>query len=163
FQPPAELLTRWQEWEKLDKAVPSPAVYTPRLWRRYRELLLRYEHLVRADERAAAGKLSAVLHNLSVDLEEARGLRRDGGSAAYPYSEQVWPVVRAVVEEADAQRRAGEDLLFPNADRWPDESRKHLAEAEKLYVEKAFKDAGVLQNALATRDRALADLPFLTR
>src|SRR5262249_9898179 len=82
FQAPKELAERWQEWKDLDKANPSPAVYTPRLWRGYRELLLRYDQLVRADERQAAAKLSQILHNLSVELEAARGLRRDAVSAA---------------------------------------------------------------------------------
>src|SRR5262249_17912634 len=82
FQAPKDLAERWQEWADLDNAVPSRAVATLRLWGRYRELLLRYEQLVRADERPAAAKLSQLLHNLSVDLESARGLRRDSASAA---------------------------------------------------------------------------------
>src|SRR5205085_10069758 len=57
------------------------AVYTPRLWRRYRELLLRYEHLVRADEKSAAAKLGQVLRSTAQELEDALALRRDSASA----------------------------------------------------------------------------------
>src|SRR5262249_53080203 len=79
---------RWPRWRchaAVHARIPnrrSGCAVTVTTWRRYRELLLRYEQLVRADERPAAAKLSQLLHNLSVDLESARGLRRDSASAA---------------------------------------------------------------------------------
>jgi hypothetical protein len=308
FRAPEELLANWRRWEALDRSVPSPAVYTPRLWRRYRQLLLRYEQLVRADERPAAAKLTRALTAVSQELEDGIVLRRGAVSAAnalplsaayglaaatawpdadeqafrklwaarakpedrdplweklktdagaavgllrlrlnafllakagdpngapedtaeaanllafvyakdpgavrpgeahymlmvrafdrdfdwagpkpaaelrkamavrlnadraamgtptdgsYPYGEQVWPGVRAVVEKADVNRRAGEDLLFAGESRRA-EARTKLAEADELYAN-ALNVSRVVREGLAARDRALADLPFLTR
>ncbi len=83
FQAPADLAAHWRTCRELEQARPGPEVYTPLEWRRYRELLLRYERLVRADERPAVGKLGPLLQKLERDLEDARGLRADGGSRAY--------------------------------------------------------------------------------
>lgn len=44
----------WGEWQDLrDKHVPSPAVYSPHLWRRYQDTLLRYEQLLLAGSKEA--------------------------------------------------------------------------------------------------------------
>jgi hypothetical protein len=50
FAFPAELERAWQACQNLHQFVPHPAVYSPQLWRRYQETLLRYEHLVRFGE-----------------------------------------------------------------------------------------------------------------
>jgi hypothetical protein len=77
------------------------------------------------------------------------------------YSEQVWPLVSEAVALGDAQRRPGEDLLFADAGSWP-RSAKLFDNAAVRYDE-ALQAARRLQDALAVRDQALADLPFLTR
>lgn len=68
----AELLTAWQACEKLAAASPGPWVYTPRLWRRYRELLIRYEQFLRAGETETAGKLRSVIDATAAKLDAAR-------------------------------------------------------------------------------------------
>ncbi len=80
----------------------------------------------------------------------------------HPYSEWIYSQVGKEVAQADQARRRGEDLLFA-ADRaaW-DEAGQHLAEARRLYTA-ALAAAGQLQQALATRDLVLADLPWYTR
>src|SRR5439155_4465463 len=80
FKASRDLDRHWRESHRLAQSVPSPAVYTPRLWRRYRELLLRFEHLVRADETAAAAKLGQSLDGLERDLDRDRSPLRDAQS-----------------------------------------------------------------------------------
>ena len=50
FRVPEKLTLAWGDAYKLaTPPAPSPAVYTPHLWRRYLETLLRFEQLLRAD------------------------------------------------------------------------------------------------------------------
>lgn len=102
------------------------------------------------------------------DLRKALAVRRQAESAAlgvvgpaYAYSERVWPFTKGTVEAADALRRPGEDLLFCSAKSWND-ARGNTGRAAEAYAS-ALKTADVVQRALARRDRALADLPYLTR
>ncbi len=102
------------------------------------------------------------------DLRKALAVRRQAEAAAlgvvssaYPYSERVWPFTKGTVEAGDSLRRPGEDLLFCSAKSWGD-SRSNTARAGEAYAS-ALKTADVVQRALARRDRALADLPYLTR
>ena len=53
--PLPELQRQWDGYDQLARQVPSPAAHTPRRWRRYRELLQRYEFVARSGE-AAAGR-----------------------------------------------------------------------------------------------------------
>jgi flagellar motor protein MotB len=298
FQAPDELIARWTECQKLANATPSPAAYSPRSWRRYRQLLLRYEQMVRAGEQAAAGRLSQVLIDAERELEGARTIGRSalsrsnalplsaafGGADAarwtpeqeatfrelwdvrtieaertkqleairsagismaltsyllrraadvtrppdefwaalgllsaesaadpgspspaeahfaimlqkfsragekppvellrlaigtrllaeqaalvspernsFPYSERIWPAIRATIIDADAQRRPGEDLLFTSSAHWPD-AKTRLTTATRNYTE-ALQLGRQLQTAYAVRDRAFADLPYLS-
>ncbi len=79
FVPPKALSDHWAACKSLEDGNPSPAVYTPRLWRRYREMLLRFEYLLRAGEAAAARKLGESLDRAEQDLRDGRGLRLADG------------------------------------------------------------------------------------
>jgi hypothetical protein len=298
FQAPDELIARWTECQKLANATPSPAAYSPRSWRRYRQLLLRYEQMIRAGDQAAAGRLSQLLSDAERELEGTRSIGRSalsrsnalplaaafggadaaswtaeqeatfrdlwnvrtieaertkqleairaaGASSAltsyllrrasdgtrppdelsaaldlltaasaadpgaprcaeahfaimlnrfawagekppvdvlrlaigtrllaeqaafaspernaFPYSERIFPAIRAMIIDADAQRRPGEDLLFTSAAQWPD-AKTRLTAAKGKYTE-ALQLGRQLQSAFAVRDRAFADLPFLS-
>src|SRR5262249_15245669 len=46
FEYPEKLEAEWKAWEKLTKLVPHPTAYAPQLWRRYQEMLVRYEEIV---------------------------------------------------------------------------------------------------------------------
>jgi hypothetical protein len=64
------LKKRWEAYGELANAnKPGPEVYTPRRWRRYRELLLRYEFIARSGQDTALGALEAELD------KEARAIR----------------------------------------------------------------------------------------
>jgi hypothetical protein len=70
---PAELKTAWEEWSKLRTEVPAPAVYSPHLWRRYHDTLLRYEQLLRAgDPTKKAASLRTSLTRLKGRIGAAR-------------------------------------------------------------------------------------------
>jgi hypothetical protein len=70
--PPQELLTAWKTFQDLEKETPSPAVYSPNLWRQYQEFLLRYEQMIRADDRGMASALTGKLDKLVQDIRAAR-------------------------------------------------------------------------------------------
>ncbi|MCI0379999.1 MAG: VWA domain-containing protein [Gemmataceae bacterium] len=87
FTPPAGLAEAWDTCEKLRNQVPSPAAYTPLLWRRYNDLLLRVEQLERAgDPTGKATQLKGELATLKADIEgNARiGVKAADGTLALP-------------------------------------------------------------------------------
>lgn len=87
------------------------------------------------------------------------GTPREG---SYPYSEQGLAWIQPIIEEADRERRRGEDLLFSTeAKDW--EQAKAAFDKAKGSYEAADRRAGEIRSALATRDRVLSDLPDLTR
>ncbi len=255
---PWELTGFWEDAEKLAKARPAPWVYTPAAWRRYRELILRYEQGVLAGDgdgqkvlvaaikveedrirrgtevelklsvrhalpldaalgRPSSGGVAATLKNatslesLAKKLKEtadikdrppteahlplmlhryvtqvvppplgptlaatwqpavaSRQLAEQAALSAtvpgnFPYSERIWPVVRATVVLADEARRRGEDRMLSDAAGDKAKSAGDEFASAKVHYEAALKAAAVLQSALAARDEAYADLPFLSR
>jgi hypothetical protein len=72
----------WERCEALARQSPAPAVYAPRGWRRYRELLLRHEALVRAGRDARPVATAAV--QLADALERERPF--GGGTPALAVS-----------------------------------------------------------------------------
>lgn len=69
-----DLQKAWDTCEKLGNKVPNPSVYSPRGWRRYRELLLRYETALRAGDDEVAAKLSGAIASLAGRLDQERGV-----------------------------------------------------------------------------------------
>ncbi|HET6575096.1 MAG TPA: hypothetical protein VFG68_15925, partial [Fimbriiglobus sp.] len=68
--PPA-LKQYWAEHDRLVGRTPGPATYAPRAWRRYRELLLRYEQAVRVGEQPTADTLATALNTAHVEIDRA--------------------------------------------------------------------------------------------
>jgi hypothetical protein len=68
-----EWLERWAAHDRLAGQAPHPAAYTPRLWRRYTALLLRYESAVRAGTPAVADRLAAALREAEGQLAHPLG------------------------------------------------------------------------------------------
>lgn len=68
---PRELADAWALHDSLSKGEPSPATYAPRLWRLFRDSLLRYDALVRAGETEKSPKLSAGLKRLAEEIRRA--------------------------------------------------------------------------------------------
>jgi hypothetical protein len=78
FEVPAELAQAWAESHRLATLpAPSPAVHTPHLWREHLEVLLRYEQLLRAGDRASADSLSGRLGGLRQRILAARSRKLD--------------------------------------------------------------------------------------
>ncbi len=76
-----DLEARWLEHDKLAATVPSPASYTPRAWRRYRELLLRYEWAARAGDKPTCNALKVSLAGLSDTIKAGPLETKEFGSA----------------------------------------------------------------------------------
>lgn len=67
-----QLEDAWKARDALAGKTPAPWVSTPRLWRRYCELLLRYEAMARAGEDTAAGQLFGTISALADRIDKAR-------------------------------------------------------------------------------------------
>ncbi len=90
------------------------------------------------------------------------GVDETGPTAALPsYCEFVLPLVQTELEAADKKRREGEDLVFGSESYW-DEASKTLASAKEDY-EKIRQQSQILRAAFAARDRAWAELPYLSQ
>jgi hypothetical protein len=68
------LQAAWQKFHELDEQVPAPVVYTPHLWRRYQDLLLRYDELLRAGDEGTAKGLKVQIDALGDTISEQRRL-----------------------------------------------------------------------------------------
>lgn len=77
FTVPPELQNAWAECDQLRQTPPSPAAYTPHWWRQYLDTLLRYEQLVRADDKETAPRLLGELNDLKERITRAQRLERD--------------------------------------------------------------------------------------
>lgn len=65
---PKDWKEHWERHAEFEARTPHPAAYTPRLWRRYCELLLRYERAVRAGETRCVDRLGVALQATEDDL-----------------------------------------------------------------------------------------------
>jgi hypothetical protein len=106
------------------------------------------------------GLVKAALRVRRLAEREAVGLTQQ--PAEYPYSEQIHPWIKTLVERADTQRRLGEDRLFAADERDWGQAREALARAEEIYRQ-IVRQAGIIRHALATRDRVLSSLPDYAR
>ncbi len=96
-------------------------------------------------------------------LAEQAALSSPDGPTGFPYSERVWPAVRAAVLAADEARRRGEDRMLTDAQDDKSKSAAQEFEEARAGYQGATDRAGRIQRALAARDEAFADLPFLSR
>ncbi len=71
---PLQLKQAWEDYQRLDGLVPSPAVYAPQQWRHYQTTLLRYEQLLRAGAPEAAAKVGGKLQSLESELTRGQVL-----------------------------------------------------------------------------------------
>src|SRR5262249_50518214 len=79
------LESAWKRWDALRRAVPSPATYSPHIWRQYQDTLLRYEQVVRAgDPTGKAGSLQGALAALDKDMVRSRVLNLGCAGNALP-------------------------------------------------------------------------------
>jgi hypothetical protein len=72
-----ELRKAWDECQELAQTSPHPAVYAPHLWRRYLDVLLRVEQLLRGGEATAAAKWRQELSDLRMRILQAGPLPRE--------------------------------------------------------------------------------------
>ena len=77
---------------------------------------------------------------------------------AFSFSERVFPHIRSLVENADRERRLGEDLLF-GSQRDYDRAETHLQKAQSIYHDAANRGAAVAA-ACDAYEKTMADLPY---
>lgn len=95
----SELQSRWDQYESLASQFPAPQDYFPRLWRRYGELLIRYEQAVRAGEPGTTAKLALAL-NACTDALRAKAmpnLDSASSSVALQLSSGLIPAARSAL------------------------------------------------------------------
>lgn len=92
-QLPDAVKTEWERCERLATAAPRPRQDSPQHWRRYRELLLRYEQAALAGDSDGQTKLALVLDQLANQIERHRTL---------PLTSTGWslPMPRAAAQDA---------------------------------------------------------------
>jgi Mg-chelatase subunit ChlD len=88
-----------------------------------------------------------------------RDVNGEGSGLVHPYSETVVRWIEDEIVEADAERRAGEDLLFMSDEASWAKAATNLAAAEKKYLD-VGKIADRVRAACRTRDQILAELPY---
>jgi hypothetical protein len=73
---PDEVVRAWETHQRLARRLPSPAVHTPLEWRRYRDLLIRFEELMIAGNRedAAAVRRRLLASGTIIDRDLSSGL-----------------------------------------------------------------------------------------
>jgi hypothetical protein len=122
FVPPEALRAEWQAHAKLAAELPAPWVYSPHLWRRYQDSLLRYERLLEAGDAASAKTLAARVFDLGQQIRQARtlALGSAAGTLAMPAAggaevKLTPPVARALADlwaaPAEEQAKRWADLL----------------------------------------------------
>jgi hypothetical protein len=84
FKPPDDLLAAWQSFQKLDKEVPSPAVYSPNLWRQYQEFLLRFELMIRVGDSDLANAMLNKVKDLGSQIVQARSEKLNSAQNSNP-------------------------------------------------------------------------------
>ncbi|HEY3789148.1 MAG TPA: hypothetical protein VGL71_09850, partial [Urbifossiella sp.] len=95
-------------------------------------------------------------------LAEEAALALKPNSTLHSYSEVIWRCIQPVVVDGDKSRRRAEDSLFAPPGNERNSAFADLKKAEDQY-QRAVKTASELREALALRDKVMADLPFLSR
>jgi hypothetical protein len=75
----------WEEYRKLAASVVQPGVAVPISWRRYRQLLCRYQELLRASGRKGEGDygdIVAAIEAQRLDIEQSRTIRLNAARSA---------------------------------------------------------------------------------
>ncbi len=79
----------------------------------------------------------------------------------YAYAERVVPYVTSIIDEADRQRRLGEDLLLSSTQDY-ERSAQYLHTAQRQYQE-AARRARIVSRAIEVYDTTIADIPYLAQ
>ncbi len=93
------LKDEWTAIEQLAQRIPSPATYTPLAWRRYRELVLRFERAVLAGDADGAGALKNAMRSTRDDIERGLDLTLTSKDSIIPLSASLGrPISRSIDE-----------------------------------------------------------------
>jgi hypothetical protein len=99
----ADLKEEWAAASQLAARRPAPATYTPIAWRRYRELLLRFERAVLAGDAEGANTIKGVIRTAREDIERGLDLKLDSVDCQLPLAASLGrPAGRALDSVAGA-------------------------------------------------------------
>lgn len=73
--PEAQLRDLWQAYQELEQTIPTPATYTPQIWRRYQIATMRCEELLCAGDVNNAARLRNLLRDLTIEIQRSRELK----------------------------------------------------------------------------------------
>lgn len=129
FSPPAELAAAWNVHREMATEIPSPAVYTPALWRQYQDRLLRYEQLIRSGDQHGAAKQDKHLRELRLQIEAARPIQLAsiGNSLAMPIAAGMGQMPTADESEQDPTQQALQRIVNQLWNAKPQELAKRWA------------------------------------
>jgi hypothetical protein len=150
FEAPAELWQAWKTFQELEKAVPSPAVYSPHLWRQYQEYLLRYEQTLRIGDKTGADNLAKHLRDAEQELRQAQHLPLTSAqnSLAMPAAAGLGPF------QPEALSKQFDELWTAEADKvrevWEKIQKNHAGSAQQMFR----AEMGVLLMKRAAEDPA---------
>ena len=114
-------------------------------------------------DNGSAQQWSLVRQALDVRIQAERaalGIPRERGK--YAYSELLHPWIKGRIDDAETQRRRGEDLMFSSQETSWDQAKTALSEAANRYAA-IQKQTATVRQAIEARDQALADLPDYSR
>jgi len=67
-----EIESVWKDYQKVSSQKPAPGVYSPYLFRRYKDLLLRYEELLLSGQSDVASTIKVQIEDLAVSIDRIR-------------------------------------------------------------------------------------------
>jgi hypothetical protein len=103
---PEDLKREWAAAAALANQLPHPATYTPAAWRRYRELLLRYERAVMSGDADGAGKLRDPVAGMRTAVERGLDLKLDSLNYVVPLAASTGKPNQQLAATADELLRA---------------------------------------------------------
>ncbi len=155
-----DLKEEWAAAAQLAARRPAPATYTPIAWRRYRELLLRFERAVLAGDQDGATTVKGALRTSREDIERGLDLKLESVECQLPLAASLGRAgaksLDSIAGAADLAEAARQTLaaIGPSAQR-PVEA--HLPIMVNRYLREVLKSkedgavAGAWKPAVATR------------
>jgi hypothetical protein len=140
----------WDEYRKLATSVVQPGVTAPISWRRYQQLLCRYQELLRASGRSGDGDYADIVSDLEaqrLQIEQRRTMRLDTARSA--------TLTIAVAEAATDARGQVFDPAAPTSDvqSWFDKSwwQRTDGQERSIWAERKGKEASSESRNLAAQ------------
>jgi hypothetical protein len=148
-----QITALWKMRDDLAKAEPYPWVYTPHLWRRYLDMTVRCEELLRMGDDEAAGRARDALNDLARRITEARAYR----PRAVGNSLALGPALGLKLSDANAKKVNDRFAEYQSDPKLPSEKITELIRTDDL-AQRPLIRARVTQRLLEEAVKSEADL-----